>query len=220
MSLISSWTQQRRRRSLELLKLALACGTLASAALAETATAHLGAHFRAADGRPFQDFGSVSEVLDQLKLDMQLFVKGFDDCPAIVAGRIESATPRDTLRDTWTVIQTLQVDCWAVLQVDPAVPVAAAGPADWITPEMMRGVMENAERLSAGDELWRQTLTSFPGGDITCKDAERCRLSLPDGRNPPEQSLEFDLILAMADERLIRVVQMVYGRAGFVYGVH
>ena len=40
------------------------------------------------------------------------------------------------------------------------------------------------------------------------------------GRNPPEQSLEFDLILAMADKRFIRVVQMVYGRAGFVYGVH
>lgn len=151
---------------------------------------------------------------------MQLFVKGFDDCPAIVAGPLESATPRDTLRDTWTVIQTLQVECWAVLQVDPATPVTEAGPADRITPAMMHAIMVNADRLSAGDEEWARTLMTLPGGDITCKDDWRCGLSLPDGRNPPEQSLGFDLIMALADERFIRITQMVYGRSGFVYGVH
>ena len=198
----------------------LANSAFASMSLADPTSVRLGAHFRDAVGYQMSGFGSVAEVLWRLNLGAQLFVKNVENCQDLLAVLPGHWHGYDTLRNTDTIIQSIKIECWAVLQVDPAASVAATGPADRITPGMMRGVMENAERLSAGDDLWRQTLTSFPGGDITCKDAERCRLSLPDGRNPPEQSLEFDLILAMADERFIRVVQMVYGRAGFVYGVH
>jgi len=79
--------------------------------------------------------------------------------------------------------------------------------------------MANAEMLAAEDEDWSQTLVTFTDGEITCTDQERCRLSLLDGKNPPEQSVDFDLIMATGDERFILVTQSIYGRSGFVYGV-
>jgi hypothetical protein len=215
--LISSWMPLM---SLDLLKVTvMTCCILASASLAETETVRLGAHFRDAAGNPFQRLGSVSEALNRQKLDMQQFVKGFDDCQALVAGPIESATPRDSLRDTWTVIQTISVECWALLQIAPSGQVTAAGPSDRITMEMIHEIMANADRLSAEDEDWAKTLIVFTGGEVACKDRERCRLSLPDGKSPPEQSLDFEVIMAIGDERFILVTQMIYGRSGFVYGV-
>ena len=214
---ISSWTLPRNP---DLLTVFVAtCCVWASASRAETESVRFGAHFRDAEGNPFQQLRNVSEVLHRLKLDMQMFVTGFDDCPAIVAGSIESATPRDSLRDTWTVIQTISVECWAVLQIDPATPVTAARPDDRISLEMIQGIMANGEKLSTEDEEWAKTLMDFSGGEVDCGDIERCRLSLPDGRNPPEQSLDFELIMAVGDDRFILVTQMVYGRSGFVYGV-
>ncbi len=217
MSSIFSWMQQR---TLDRLMVALtACCVLASSTSAETESVRLGAHFRDAEGHPFQQLRSVSEVLDRQKLDMQMFVEGFDDCADIVARPIERGTPRDSLRDTWTVVQTISVECWALLQTDPAASVTAARSTDRIMPEMIYGIMGNAERLSAENEEWAKALMDFTGGEISCKDNERCRLSLPDGESPPEQSVDFQLIMATGDERFILVTQMVYGRSGFVYGV-
>lgn len=208
------------QRALDRLIVALAaCCVLASSSLAETESVRLGAHFRDAEGHPFQQLRSVHEVLDRQKLDMQTFVEGFDDCSDIVARPIESGTPRDSLRDTWTVVQTINVECWVLLQLDPAAPVTAARSTDRIVPEMVYGIMGNAERLSAENEEWAKALMDFTGGEISCKDKERCRLSLPDGESPPEQSVDFELIMATGHERFIMVTQMVYGRSGFVYGV-
>lgn len=82
---------------------------------------------------------------------------------------------------------------------------------------MIHGIIAPAERLSAEDEEWAKVLMAFPGGEIACRDGEGCRLSLQDGRNPPEQSLDFDLIMATQGVWFIIVTQMVYGRSGFVY---
>ena len=107
-----------------------------------------------------------------------------------------------------------------MLQADPATQVAAAGPDDRITTAMIHGIVANARRLSADNEDWAKTLMAFPGGEIACKSLWQCRLSLPDGRDPPEQSLDFELIMAKGDERFILVTQMVYGRSEIVYGLH
>lgn len=209
-----------RLRSLDLLTMALVAYSItASGPLAETQNARLGPDIGVANGHPFQRVGSVSDALDRLKSDMQLFVKGFNDCPAIVVGSIEGAPLRDTLRDTWTAVQTLQVECWAVLQVDPSARVTATGPSDRITPDMIYGIMAHAAKLSAETQEWRQALTTFPGGVITCKDEERCILALPDGKKPPDESLLFEVILAQGDERFILVTQLYRGQAGFVYGI-
>lgn len=214
---IYSWMPQRILK--RLIMALTACCVLASSSSAETESVRLGVHFRDAEGHPFQQLRSVPEVLDRQKLDMQMFVEGFDDCSDIVARPIESGTPRDSLRDTWTVVQTISVECWALLQIDPAAPVTAARATDRIMPEMIYSIMGNAERLSAENEEWAKTLMDFTGGEISCKDKERCRLSLPDGESPPEQSVDFQLIMAKGNERFILVTQMVYGRSGFVYGV-
>ena len=213
---IFSWARQR---SLEPLIVALACSVLASVALAETANVRLGAHFYPTPERRYQNLHSMSEIQDRLKFDMQQFVTGFNDCPAIVGGPIEDGIPRDQLRDTWTVIQSISVWCWATLQIDPAAQVIASGPTDRITSDLIHGVMGYAEMLSAGSQNWSQTLMRFPGGEIACKDEERCLLSLPDGKNPPDESLLFELILVKDDERFILVTQLYRGRSGFVYGV-
>jgi len=217
MSSICSWM---RRKSRDRLIGIIAAGTcFTSFTLADTGTVHLGAHFFPTFEHRYQSLRSMSEIQDQLNSDMQQFVTGFAGCPAIVDGPLDAGRPRDPLRDTSTIIQSIRVWCWAILQTDPAAQVTAAGTGVEITQEIIQAVMANAERLSNADEHWAQTLMTFSGGEISCSDQERCRLSLPDGRNPPEQSVDFDLIMATNDERFILVTQMVYGRSGFVYGV-
>lgn len=192
---------------------------VASSALAEVSVVRMGPNVGVPMGDPFQPHGGVSRVLERLAVDMKQFVTGFDSCADLVAGPLERGTPRDSLRDTWTVIQKLSVECWAVLQLDPETPVEAATSDDRISPELVQGIMAKAAELSASSEEWDKTLMDFSGGEIQCADGLRCRLSRPDGQNPPEQSLEFEMILASGDSQFIKVTQMVYGRSGFVYGV-
>jgi len=217
MSSICSWMRRKSRDWLIGAFAAASC--LISLALAETETVRISAHFFPTSEHHYQSLRSVWEIQDRLNSDMQRFVTGFKGCPAIVDGPLDAGTPRDPLRGTSTIIQSIRVWCWAILQTDPAAQVTAAGTGVEITPEMIQGIMANAERLSIADEHWAQTLITFSGGEISCSDQERCRLSLPDGRNPPEQSVDFDLIMAANDERFILLTQMVYGRSGFVYGV-
>jgi hypothetical protein len=192
---------------------------LTSFAVAETGTVRIGAHFFPTSEHRYQSFRSMSEIQDQLDSDLQQFVTGFAGCPAIVEGLLDFGKPRDPLRDTSTIIQSIRVWCWAILQTDPTAQVSASGLGAEITTELIQGIMANAQMLAAEDEAWSQTLVTFSGGEITCTDLERCRLSLLDGKDPPEQSVDFDLILATGDERFILVTQAIYGRSGFVYGV-
>ena len=217
MSLIFSW--MRRKIPDWLAGTFAACACLTSLAWADTGSVRLGMHFYPTAEHRYQGLRTVAEIGDRLKSDMKQFVTGFEGCPAIVTGPLESGTPRDQLRDTWTVVQSISVWCWAILHADPAAQVTATEPADRITLEMIHGIMANAGRLSAEDEDWAKTLIVFPGGEIDCKDRERCRLSLPDGKSPPELSLDFELIMAIGDEQFIQVTQMVYGRSSFVYGL-
>lgn len=215
----SIYSSMRRKNRDWLIGTFAAAACLTSFALAETGTVRIGAHFFPTSEHRYQSLRSVSEIQDQLNSDMQQFVTGFAGCPAIVERPLDFGKPRDPLRDTSTIIQSIRVWCWAILQTDPAAQVTAAGTAVDITPEMIHGIMANAERLSIADEHWAQTLVTFSGGEITCTDQERCRLSLLDGKDPPEQSVDFELIMATSDERFILVTQAIYGRSGFVYGV-
>lgn len=217
LSSISSWMRQK---IFDLwMQVFATCAMTAVGAFAETPAASVGPDIGVPMGDPYRPHGAVTDVVERLEADMKLFVTGFEGCSDLVTGPLESGTPRDTLRDTWTVIQKISVECWAFLQLDPKTPVEPAISADLVAPEMIHGIMANAAALSAESEEWAKTLMDFPGGDIICRDALQCRLSLPDGRNPPEQSLNFDLILAAGDFRFIKVTQLVYGRSGFVYGV-
>ncbi|WP_124088502.1 hypothetical protein [Pseudogemmobacter humi] len=217
---MSSIYSSMRRKNRDCLIGAFAVAAcLTSVAVAETGTVRIGAHFFPTSGHRYQSLHSVSEIQDQLNSDMQQFVTGFAGCPAIVEGPLDFGKPRDPLRDTSTIIQSIRVWCWAILQTDHAAQVSASGPGAGITTELIHGIMANAQMLAAEDEDWSQTLVTFSGGEITCTDQERCRLSLPDGKDPPEQSVDFELILATGDERFILVTQAIYGRSGFVYGV-
>lgn len=150
---------------------------------------------------------------------MQLFVRGVDDCQALVAIPPGQENARDALRETSTIVQWIRVECWTLLQADPQARVTSTGLADRITPGMIHGIMDYSRKLAEANTEWSQTLFRFPGGEITCADEWRCLLSLPDGNNPPDQSLEFDLILATGDERFVKVTQLFRGQSGFVYGV-
>lgn len=217
MSSISSWTL---RRSFDCSAVAFAiCASWTSTAFAEAGSVRLGLHFYDTPEHRYQDLHTLTEVLASLKSDMQQFVTGFDGCPSIVTGPIDKGTPRDTLRDTWTAVQSIRVECWFALQFDPETSVAATGPTDRITPDMIHGIMAYAERLSVEDEEWAKALTTLAGGRITCKDRERCQLSAPDGSDWAGDSVLFDLALVHGDERFVEVTQQHRGRAGFVYGV-
>jgi len=195
------------------------CFFLGSAVSAETDMVRLGQHFYYSADQPYSELHRISEVRDQLKSHIPEFVSGFDGCPDIVAHDLNDGTPRDILRQTWTIIQSLSVECWAVLQVDPQAQVAPTGPEDRITPEMIHGIMAKAERLSVESDDWGKTLFTFGGGTITCKDKERCELSSPKGGEWANYSLYLDLILVHGDDRFIKVAQAYSGRISFVYGV-
>jgi hypothetical protein len=206
-------------RKTELPILAFVCFLAAFGSAAEAESVRIGPGIRDADGHPFPGMTSVSRIIETKGRELGLFVQGFSDCPAIVTRSLKGTHPRDDLRQTWTMIQTIRVECWAFLQADPDAHVELAASSDWNGAAVIHGIMAYAEGLTAWNEKWEKVLMTFPGGDITCSEDLRCLLVLPDGRDPPERSLEFDLLTAMGDERFIQVTQMVYGRAGFVYGV-
>ncbi|EEW25694.1 hypothetical protein [Rhodobacter ferrooxidans] len=216
MSLINAW---KRQGSLELPTIVMVLSAIAGAALAETLPVRLGTNFPDAVGRPLQKSGSVAEVLRRLNLGMQLYVTDVDNCQALIRIPPWKQQEIDTLTDTHTIVQSIEAGCWAVLQFDPSTRVTTFESTDRITPAMIHGIMAHSEELSAGNDEWRKTLTTFAAGVITCKDEDRCLLALPDGKRPPDESLLFDLILAKDDARFILVTQLFQGRAGFVYGV-
>lgn len=197
----------------------VACCFLGSAVSAETDKVRLGQHFYFSADQRYSELRRMSEVRDQLKSHIPEFVAGFDGCPDIVSHDLNDGTPRDILRQTWTIIQSLSVECWAVLQVDPRAQVAPTGPEDRITPEMIHGIMATAEKLSVESDDWGKTLFTFGGGTITCKDKERCELSSPVGGEWANYSLYLDVILVHGNDWFIEVAQAYRGRVSFVYGV-
>lgn len=162
---------------------------------------------------------TIRSLTEKQSVALQEFVAGFDDCAEIVAGPLYDGVPRDALRNTWTIIQSFRVDCWALLQANPGSPVDMATATDQITSHMIFEIMRYSRRLSIGSEKWSKVLMDFPGGEIACKTVWRCRLLRPDGQSPPEQSVDFNLIFADGSDRYIRVTQMIHGRSGFIYGV-
>lgn len=209
-----------RLKILKFLALALVCSSgFVQPSLAESGSVRFGTYLRDAGGQPLRNQPIISHVLERLSSDMQLFILGFHGCADLVAKPLRSGTPRDNLRDTWTVIQTIRAQCWALSQLDEKATVSGFQTKDRISAEMIQGIIGHVKTLSDENEEWAKVLMSFSGGDVACRDDEWCRLSLQDGRNPPEQSLDFQLIIAAQDIRFIIVTQMVYGKSGFVYGV-
>jgi hypothetical protein len=186
-----------RLKILKFLVLALVCsGGLVQASLAETGSVRFGTYLPDSGGQPLQKQSVVSDVLERLSSDIQLFVAGIHGCTDLVAKPLGSELPRDNLRDTWTVIQTIRAQCWALAQLDEKALVSGFQPSDRISPAMIQGIIAYAKGLSDKDAGWAKVLMTFSGGEIACRDNEWCRLSGRDGRNPPEQSLDFQLIIA------------------------
>lgn len=190
-----------------------------AAAQAETAEVRLGSHFRDVAGYPMARFGALAEVMQRLNLGAQLFVRNVENCQNLIAIPPGRWRGYDTTHNTDTIIQSLRVACWTALQIDPATAVTASEPGDRITPDMIRGIMDHAERLSAGDEEWAKALLTFSGATIACKDPERCTLSAPEGSEWADYALQFELLAVRGEERFVEVAQLYLGRAGFIYGV-
>lgn len=217
MSVICSW---RLPKTIDrLASVLLVFFSLCSTVSAETESVRLGEHFQYSADEPYSKLRNISEVLDQLKFHMPQFVTGFDGCPGIISRDLNDGTPRDKLRNTWTIIQSFRTQCWATSQFNPTTPVAPTGPEDQLTPAMIHGIMAGAERLSRENEELGKVLFTFGGGAITCKDKERCELSSPEGGEWANYSLYLDLVLVHGDDWFIEVAQAYRGRISFVYGV-
>ena len=217
MSVICSW---RLPKTIDrLASVLLVFSSLCSTVSAETESVRLGEHFQYSADEPYSKLRNISEVLDQLKFHMPQFVTGFDGCPGIISRDLNDGTPRDKLRNTWTIIQSFRTQCWATLQFNPTTPVAPTGPEDQLTPAMIHGIMAGAERLSRENEELGRVLFTFGGGTIICKDKERCELSSPEGGEWANYSLYLDLVLVHGDDWFIEVAQAYRGRISFVYGV-
>lgn len=217
MSLTSSWIRRRHR---ELLVASTMCCVSMASSLAERPAIRLGPVFwRSYDDVPFTVPDSVSGMLEQLKPAIGLFVKNAEDCHKLVDTPLGKDKPINELRRTWAIIQSLKAQCWAVLHADPEGRILRTTAADALTPEIVFGVMAYASALSAGNEEWMKTLTPFSGGEIKCRDAWTCLLSLPNGKDWPDESAYFHMLMVTEDEKFILVSQAYQGRVGFVYGV-
>ena len=209
---------QRRRIEVSAFLL-VACCLLPSNVLADTDTVRLGEDSGYSQDNPYSNLGTIAALQAQLATDMQHFVTGFHGCADIVVRDLNEGTEQDQLRDTWTIIQSFRVECWAALNFDPDFAVTPTRPDDRITPEMIHKTMAKARQLSAADEEWAKGLMTFFGGTITCKDKERCRLQSPDGGDWANYSLDFDLLLVHGDDWFIEVTDAYRGREDLVYGV-
>jgi hypothetical protein len=180
----------------------------------------MGHHFLDIVGRPFDELDSTPEIPEILGLGVQLVVKDMRDCQSLVNVPPSMEHGRDATSWTNATIQRIKVECWSVLQVKPGSGIDSTGPDDRITPVIVHGIMDHASGLEATGDEWLKALTTFPGGVLNCKDGERCLLALPDGNNPPDDSVEFELVLAQGDERFVRVTQLFRGQSGYIYGIH
>lgn len=209
---------QRRRIEFSTLLLVVCC-LMNSIVLAETDKVRLGGHFRYSLDNPYSSLGTIAALQDQLAADMQHFVTGFRGCADIVVRDLYDGTPRDSLSDTWTIIQSFRVECWVALNFDTDVAVAPTGPEDRITPDMIYRIMAKSRQLSHADEEWAKSLVTFFGGTITCKDKERCRLQSSDGGEWKDSFLYFDLLAVHSDDWFIEVTNAYWSQEGLVYGV-
>ncbi len=217
MSLTFSWM---RRRRLELVVAVITFCASADAAFAESWAIRLGPVFwQSYDDLPFTDPDSVSGMLEQFKPVIGHFVKDGGDCQKLAGTPLGKDKPVNKLRFTWTILQSLKAQCWAIMHADPEVRIVRTTAADALTPEMIFGVMAYASALAAGNEEWMKTLTTFSGGEIKCRDAWTCLLFLPDGKDWPDESAYFDMLMVTEDEKFILVSQAYQGRVDFVYGV-
>jgi hypothetical protein len=197
----------------------LASVVLTTAALADGSSVRLGANFRDIAGYPLSEFGTIDNALVRLRLTVQAFVKNTEDCADLVSIRSGAEKGYDKTRNTYAIIQKIKVKCWIVGQIERGSLIVPTLPTDGITPDVIWGIMANAERLSAESDRWKKTLTTFSGGDIHCKDSERCTLTASPQSDSAADSLDFELVLVRGDERFIIVTQAYEGRAGLIYGV-
>jgi hypothetical protein len=199
---------------------ALVCCALMGPSLAEPPAIRLGPIFwKSYDDLPFTPPDSVSSMQDQLRPVIRHFAKSAEDCQKLVDTPLGKDKPVNKLRFTWTILQSLKAQCWAIMHADPEVRIVRTTAADALTPEMIFGVMAYASALAAGNEEWMKTLTTFSGGEIKCRDAWTCLLFLPDGKDWPDESAYFDMLMVTEDEKFILVSQAYQGRVDFVYGV-
>ena len=192
-------------------------------AIAETPMLRIGTHLRTSDGSSYLQFQTAEDAISVLNNDLRLFVNGVDDCTALLTVPAGQEDARDSLRQTTVIIQKLRILCWALFQVPSRSVFSPADDADRMTPDIIWTIMRHVTRLESLSDANFKAFLSFPEGAITCRTMWRCRLVRPDepehSGDSPEQMVDYDLILATGNTRFVMVTQMIYGRAGFVYGV-
>ncbi len=192
-------------------------------AIAETPILRIGTHLRTSDGSSYLQFQTAEDAISVLNNDLRLFVNGVDDCTALLTVPAGQEDARDSRRQTTVIIQKLRILCWALFQVPSRSVFSPADDADRMTPDIIWTIMRHVTRLESLSDANFKAFLSFPEGAITCRTMRRCRLVRPDepehSGDSPERMVDYDLILATGNTRFVMVTQMIYGRAGFVYGV-
>jgi hypothetical protein len=192
-------------------------------AIAETPILRIGTHLRTSDGSSYLQFQTAEDAIRVLNNDLRLFVNSVDDCTALLTVPAGQEDARDSLRQTTVIIQKLRILCWALFQVPSRSVFSPADDADRMTPDIMWTIMRYVTRLESLSDANFKTFLSFPEGAITCRNVWQCRLVRPDEaehtNDIPEQMVGYELIFAIGDTRFVMVTQMIYGRAGFMYGV-
>ena len=215
LSTVSSW---RRRRSLDLPSVVFAC-CLLSPADADTGPVRIGESFHDLAAYPLSEFGTVAEVLKRLDLGAQVYAKGGGNCRELVDIPFGQEQTYDSWRDALFIVQSVKVECWAVLQFDPSLPVAQTGNRDEVTLEMVQDILAQAEPPSDENDKWKKIASEPSAKTFFWRDPDNLTLSSEGGWKSPDGNFEFHLLVADGDDRIVEVTHSVKGHRTRVYGV-
>lgn len=215
MSTISSW---RRRRSLDLASVVFAC-CLLSPADADTGPVRLGESFHDLAAYPLSEFGTVAEVLKRLDLGVQVYAKGVGNCRELVDIPFGQEQTYESWRDALFIVQSVKVECWAVLQFHPSLPVAQTGNRDEVTLEMVQDILAQAEPPSDENDKWKKIASEPSAKTFFWRNPDNLTLSSEGGWKSPDGNFEFHLLVADGDNRIVEVTHSVRGHRTRVYGV-
>jgi hypothetical protein len=212
------WKQHRTKILLLLLSFAVV-----SSVSAEVPVLRLGSELYDINDHPLSEGADLREIVERLESILPVWVDDDRSCPELLVTPLGQERGRDHTRNTQVAIQSIRVNCWALFNVTSFDGIIPADDTDRMTPEIIWTIMRHAMRLQSESDANLKAFLGFAEGAIACRNAWRCRLVRPDEpehtSDSPEQMVDYDLILATGNTRFVMVTQMIYGRAGFVYGV-
>lgn len=186
---------------------------------------HLGPNIRQFEGQPYSNGITIGDILASKTQNLHALLNDIQDCQQMLAIPLGQDPARDATTNTSIAIDVTRAECWSLTHFDPTAQVLVNDQTAKITLGMITTIMDFIGQMSFQNDVWVQTFMHITAGAILCDQISHCRLSATHAKLPPEQTVDFDLILSGdlgrdgTDDVFIEVTQLIYGKPQFVYAI-